>query len=162
MNLPLHCRSIPAGEPFVNVLAGWMLERYGSDALTLARALVLLPGHRACRALREAFLDITGGKAMLLPRIRPIGEAEDDTGAAYLSRDLETVPPPVIPLRRELLLTKLVLATQPHCPVGQAAELARGLARFIDEAAREKLDLGRLSTLAPEELATHWQQTLDF
>ncbi|NBX04240.1 MAG: double-strand break repair protein AddB, partial [Alphaproteobacteria bacterium] len=46
--------------------------------------------------------------------------------------------------------------------IDQAAQLARQLARFIDDVAREGASFDNLAALVPEELATHWQQTLDF
>jgi len=158
MKHPLNCRTIPAQTPFINTLARWILEQYGSDVAILTKTLVLLPNRRACRALREAFLDITGGRPLLLPRIQPLGDMDED---AHFMPSMD-IPPPISPLRRELLLTRLVMESALEYNMEQAAELARQLAWFIDDVAREGLSFDRLSALVPEELATHWQQTLDF
>src|SRR5215472_8368518 len=70
--------TIPAGVAFLDALAEGILARAGGDALALSRATVLLPTRRACRALREAFLRRTQGRPTLLPRLRPIGDVDDD------------------------------------------------------------------------------------
>ena len=43
--------SIPAGAPFVDMLAAGIMERVGGDPMALAGVTVLLPTRRACRAL---------------------------------------------------------------------------------------------------------------
>ena len=54
----------------------------GDDPLLLPRMTVLLPTRRAARSLREAFLRLTAEGAepapLLLPRLRPIGDLDDD------------------------------------------------------------------------------------
>ena len=76
--------TIPAGIPFVDALAARLLDEAGADPLALARMTVLLPTRRGCRALHEAFLRRAagldgGGRPLLLPRLRPLGDldAED-------------------------------------------------------------------------------------
>ena len=137
MNQPLHCRTIPADAPFVRVLAAWILKEYGGS-LALSRLLLLLPNRRACRAVREAFLEAVAGKPLLLPRIQPIGEVDEESVGYGIT--VTDMPPAIDPLRRELLLAQLVMDSQgERYGIIQATELARQLARFIDETAREKL-----------------------
>ena len=54
----------------------------GDDPLLLPRMTVLLPTQRAARSLREAFLRLTANGEdavpLLLPRMRPIGDLDDD------------------------------------------------------------------------------------
>ena len=47
-------------------------------ALELPDITLLLPTRRATRALQEAFLAASGGRAMLLPKIMPVSEGEED------------------------------------------------------------------------------------
>ena len=54
--------AIPAGFSFVDELATGILDRFGTDPISLAGVTVLLPTRRACRSLREAFLRQTGGR----------------------------------------------------------------------------------------------------
>ena len=44
----------------------------------LARALVLVPSRRSGQALQAAFLSVSDGQAMLLPRMVPIGDIGDE------------------------------------------------------------------------------------
>ncbi len=169
--------NISPGVPFVDTLARGLLSRWEGDPLELSRATVLLPTRRACRALGEAFLRASGGRPLLLPRLVPLGDldAEElqltgDEGA--LSDSLETgLPPAMPPLRRQLLLARLILAWSraeagaaggPVPGEDQAARLAEELARLLDQVETEGLDFERLAALVPEDYAEHWQTTLRF
>ena len=70
--------TIPAGVPFVDALAAGLHARVGGGPEALAQATVLLPTRRACRALREAFLRQSGGRPLLLPRLTPLGDVDED------------------------------------------------------------------------------------
>ncbi len=156
--------NIPAGWPFLDTLARGIWEDAGGDKIALARATVLLPTRRACRSLREAFLRLTDGEPLLLPRLQPIGDIDDDefftTGDEADALDL---PPAIDALERQLLLTRLILsrADVDRNP-GVAARLAEALASFLDEVQIDEVSLDRLDDLVPAELAGHWQLTLDF
>ena len=164
--------TIPVHLPFLDTLVAGLRAEIGDDAFALSRVTVLLPTRRACRALREAFLRACEGRPLLLPRMRPLGDLDDDEfalGPADAASEAGGVDiPPALPeLRRRLLLTRLVLewgsrrGTAPLLP-GQAAALARELARFVDEVHSEAGDFTRLASLAPAEYAEHWQLVLKF
>jgi ATP-dependent helicase/nuclease subunit B len=76
------------------------------------------------------------------------------------------LPPAIAPLKRQLLLAKLIAAVP--SPAGeatrpdQAVRLAAELARLLDQAQTERLGFDRLANLAPAEYAEHWQITLKF
>jgi len=161
--------NIPAGPSFVDSLASGLTERSGGDPLALAAMLILLPTRRACRSLREAFLRLGGGKPMLLPRMLPLGDLDEDelvlvgegTGETTL-----TLPPAISGVRRQLLLARLI--QQRPSPDGrpptpdQAARLAAELGDLLDSVQTERLSFERLAGLVPEIYADHWQQTLQF
>src|SRR6185312_7572183 len=136
-----------------------------------ARYTILLPTRRAVRALTEAFLRGSGGRALLLPRLVPVGDLDAEE-LAFLAEEGDGVagfdiPPAVPELRRHLLLTRLVLAwgqARGSGPLtaGQAAPLARELARFLDEVQTEDRDFAGLAELVPANYAAHWQQILGF
>ena len=67
--------TIPPGRSFVDALAEGLLAR-AADPLALARGTVFLPTRRACRALQEAFLRVADGRALLLPRLVPLGDLD--------------------------------------------------------------------------------------
>lgn len=161
--------NIPPGQSFVDALAAGLLERCGDDPAALTAVTVLLPNRRAVRALTDAFLRLTGGRAMLLPTMRPIGNVDEDELLLFAdTADLDMeLPPAAPPLWRLTQLAQLVqhwetrLRGEPALPA-QAAKLAAALAQLLDQAQTEGVDLHRLKELAPQEFATHWQRTLEF
>ena len=153
--------------PFLDELAKGVWDAVGRDPLALSRATVLLPTQRAVRSAAEAFLRLGAGRPMLLPALQAIADVDeheldlshgDDSGIAA-ALDL----PPAIPaLRRQLLLTRLVLAyadrlaadgvAAPRSPE-QATRLAAALAGLIDQVQAEGLDFAALAGLVPAEYA---------
>ncbi len=171
----VNVQSVPPGLPFVDVLARGVLAEYGAadDPLSLSRVTILLPTRRAVRALREAFLRAGGGQPLLLPRMRPIGDVEEEelllgagAEAALAGGGALDLPPAVAALRRQLLLAQLItrwgVAEDNSYSPGNAARLAAELARLIDQVHTEGLSFHNLDRLAPEHFAAHWQGTLEF
>ncbi len=161
--------TIPPHRDFVAALARGLLDRFGDTPEGLAPVLVLLPTRRACRTLREAFLRQSGGAPMLLPRMHPIGDVDEDDLALSAGEDLPPedkssfeAPPAIAELKRQLLLARLILERERDASAEQAVLLAQALARLLDRAQTERLSFDRLAELAPAELSAHWQQTLDF
>jgi ATP-dependent helicase/nuclease subunit B len=162
--------TIAPERPFLPTLAAGLVAMAGGDPLALSRITVLLPTQRAVRSLREAFLRTAlDGKApgtpLLLPQMRPIGDlGRDELGlsdGADGNGDL-SIPPAIPELRRQLLLTRLVLkwaqaSRHERLLPGQAAALAASLARLLDTAAIEGASFARLRELAPAEFAAHWE-----
>ncbi len=145
------------------------------DPLALSRITVLLPTRRAVRSLRDAFLRGVPdwkqpGTPLLLPRMRPVGDLDSDE--LSLAEDVAdgdglTVPPAVPQLRRQLLLTRLVLkwaeqGDRASLLPGQAAALAASLARLLDTVATEGASFARLRDLVPADLAAHWEIVCKF
>jgi ATP-dependent helicase/nuclease subunit B len=160
--------TIAAGVPFLDVLAAGIRSRVGDAPEALPAVRVLLPTRRSCRALIEAFLRGSGGRPLLLPRISPIGDVdEDEIAFADEGDDADaadvSIPPAIPSLRRQLLLARLIQAVpgSSRSP-DQAVRLAGELARFVDHVHTECLDFRRLVELVPAELAQHWQITLGF
>jgi len=163
--------TIPAGQPFVDVLAAGIRDRVGVEPLALAGVTVLIPTKRARRSLTEAFLRQSGGQALLLPRMIALGELDEDeillsgglgddgpdTGDWGLS-----VPEAMSGLQRQLILTRMVMARDSGTSPDQAANLGLELARLLDQIHTERLAFDGLADLAPEEFAEHWQDTLTF
>lgn len=160
--------SISADRSFADALAAGLLAEADGNPLALARMLVLLPNRRACRSLREAFLRAGNGRAMLLPRMSPLGDIEEDpllldgevglAGAADLAPAMDS-------MQRQMLLARLV-GQAGHALGGgtpdQAFRLAGELAGLLDQMQTQAIPLDRLAGLVPEEFAKHWQLTLTF
>ena len=159
--------SIPADRPFLDTLVAGILSDAGDDPLTLTRITILLPTRRAARSLGEAFLRASRGRALLLPRMTPVGDLDADELTIGDDDSALAVPPALPPLRRQLLLARLVRqwsARPGGSPVtpGQAVPLARSLAEFLDIVQTARRDMDALKTLAPDRFAAHWQDVLRF
>lgn len=178
--------SIPAGVPFLPALADAVLSgRLGGTApktpLDLAATTILLPTRRAVRALREIFLARASRHAAILPRIRTIGDVDEEDfllqPAAESPGDALLLPEGVSRLERSLALTRMVLAwgraVRDHtAPVGgpplvpasaaDAVRLAADLARLIDDMETAGIPWDALNGLVPADYPGYWQLTLDF
>lgn len=162
--------TIAAGLPFVDVLANGIRQRSGDVPAALAGVTVLVPTQRSKRSLAEAFLRQSGGRALLLPRIIALGDLDEDEilfsggfgdSTGMTGQDVLRVPEAASGLERQLLLTKLVLARDDSSP-DQAANLGLELSRLLDQVHTERLSFDGLRSLAPEEYADHWRDTLEF
>src|SRR5271157_1286780 len=76
--------SISPHLPFLDAVAADWLDR-AADPLSVADGLILLPTRRAARSLAEAFLRVSGGRALLLPRIMALGALDEGPLAAELA-----------------------------------------------------------------------------
>ena len=88
--------AIPPHVPFLDAMAADWLDRGRHDPLAVAGGLILLPTRRAARALAEAFLRVSGGRPLLLPRITALGALDEAPLALAGALDL---PPAVEPAR---------------------------------------------------------------
>ena len=159
--------TIPAHRPFTLDLARGLSEALaplGPEGL--AEAVVLTPTRRGARALAEAFLTVSGGKAVLLPQVRALGdldEGEPPFEPGDLALDL---PPAISSYRRRFELARLVAQNGRlfDRPIDAAAalELADALAGFLDSLQIEEADGAGIDALAPAEMAKHWQRSADF
>jgi ATP-dependent helicase/nuclease subunit B len=187
--------TVPPGRPFLRCLAAAILDGNlpiaggkARGALDIAAITLMLPTRRATRALQDAFLAASGGRAMLLPKIMPVSEGQEELSLlAGLAADTHgasslEIPPAMSELERRLTLTQLILrwaevmrhasegsesAIAPLAGSGmstpaQAATLAAELARLMDMVETEGVSLDGLAALVPETFSAHWQQTLDF
>lgn len=160
--------NIPAGQSFADSLARGLLDRAAHDPLALGDYLLLLPSRRACRTLRDAFLRLSGGQAIVLPRMVPVGDVEAEevslllSGLAEANEALPDVPDAVSKMERQILLARAILSAQKAQSFDQAVSLAQDLGHFLDEVQTENLSFDGLAKLVPESFAGHWQQTLEF
>jgi ATP-dependent helicase/nuclease subunit B len=180
--------TIPASAPFVPTLIRALIEGKlvpgfpaAHDPLALAPATLYLPTRRACRLMRDLFLDATSATAAILPRIVAIGDVDEDEvvfaqaatgapGAAALD-----LPRALGGLERRMLLAQLVLKwaesitpdKKGEAPLvasnpASALALADDLARLMDDITTRGVAWERLDELVPEALDRYWQLTLEF
>ena len=169
--------TIAPGKPFLDVLASAVLNGFpradgqAPTKLELARWTILLPTRRAVRELEDSFFRLTGSGGLLLPRIRPIGDIDEDLLSP--AADDGELAIPVSPPGQLLLLIDLIddwakanpqtllaqeIASAPH----QANGLALSLAEFLDGMETEEIDIARIPDLYGIESARHRESILEF
>ena len=180
--MTLRLFTIPADVAFLPALARAILSGSLSTPASppaiedLPHWTVLLPTRRAARNLSRSFLSAAGRAAMLLPRIRPIGDVDEDLLAPEIPSGRvsdEHLVPAISALEREALLIRLIdewAATHPQERLAfeiadspsQAIALAQSLAELLDTFETEEIDLNRLPDLFTADLAEHRNSILSF
>lgn len=182
----LNLYSIPAGAPFLDVLAEAVLAgRFGTihdpaDPAAMARATLYLPTRRAARAFAACLSVKLGGKPLLLPRIVPLGDVDEaETAQIGAGAWAQERIGPIDPLARRMLLTRLVdawgrsanrthLRLDPSEPslvpatLSEAWGLAGDLAALLDQMQTEGVPVERLASLDAARFDTVWQLNASF
>lgn len=178
--------SIPVGVPFLDHLAKTLLAgdlvpgfSFDDDPLALAGVTIYVPTRRAARALRAIFVERAGGRAALLPSIRPLGDFDEDAGFFDASESAAlALAPPITVFDRIISLAPLVQAWTSRLPahlagrynepllvpasMADAIWLARDLAELMDEVETEGVEWSALEGLVEDDLAGWWQVTVEF
>jgi len=169
--------TIAPDKPFLEVLAQAVLKGFpradgkAPDKLDLARWTILLPTRRAVRELEDIFFRLTGGSGVLLPRIRPLGDIDEDL--LQPEHGVEELGTPVSVPGQLLLLMDLIdewaaanpatrlareIAAAPH----QAGGLAQSLAELLDALETEDVEVAKIADLYGLESARHREAILEF
>lgn len=183
----MHVFNIPASVPFLPTVIAALVDGRLIDGFEarrqperLADVTLYLPTRRAGRMAREVFLDVLQTDAVVLPRILPLGDIDEDELAfaqaaaqdPAITLDLQ---PALGGLDRRLVLSQLIAAwaktTTPANPAeaplvigGPASTLALAddLARLMDDMTTREVPWQALNGLVPDNLDIYWQQTLKF
>ena len=97
----------------------------------LPKWTILVPTRRAARTLATAFLEASGGRAMLLPRIRPLGDVDEEELVIEVEGwpGFDAAMAPAMPgMEREFHLARLILdwaQAHPGEPLAQTLAGAR-------------------------------------
>src|SRR3954454_22860336 len=174
--------TIPPGAPFLptlieSVLNGRILDGFpgAAGASALSEATIFLPTRRAARAFAALLAQHVGGRAQLLPRIVPLGEADEAAGF----EDAAPSAPPIAPLERRLILTRLVqtwsaqvdrslLRLSPDAPFmvpatpADAVGLAADLERVMDALAAEDVPWDDIAAAVETDYSKYFEITLRF
>ncbi|HAF40398.1 MAG TPA: double-strand break repair protein AddB [Sphingobium sp.] len=156
--------TIPAHRAFADALVTGILARHGGDVRTLAQGMVLLSSNRAVRAVRDAFVRQSGG-GLLLPRLVTIGDPDlgEQVGGALdpLGED-DPIAPAIAPVRRQMILARLVQEVKPGTDAALALQLGQALGSVLDQLQVEQLPVDALRNLdLSAELSSHWQVSLN-
>jgi ATP-dependent helicase/nuclease subunit B len=187
--------TIAPGAPFLDTLARALLDGrlvpgfpHPDQPEALARAVIYLPTQRAARALATRLSELISGDAALLPRIVPLGEADDaelELAAGLLEHadPQALIAPPIAPLERRLLLAGLIQtfarslaqerlreevrsdATRDFLIPTSAADavaIAADLEALMDDFTFEDVPVARLADLVDGEYSQYFDFTLRF
>lgn len=154
--------TIPPHRAFADALVTGILALHGADRLVLARGIILVPNNRAGQAISDAFVRRAEG-GLLMPRLVPIGDPEldDRTGPALDPLGEEPLPPAIAPLRRQMILARLLQEARGG-DAADAMRLAADLGRVLDQLLVEERRPAELTSLEIKDgLSEHWQRSLD-
>ncbi|HEY5598637.1 MAG TPA: hypothetical protein VIK47_07530, partial [Kiloniellales bacterium] len=166
--------SIPSAQPFLRLVARAVLDGFPLTGGSrpgpgdLPNWTILVPTRRAAHELERTFYEEGGGIARLMPRIRPLGDVDEDIFGAepgFSAAELD-LPPAITPVGRDLALIALIgewAAENPHIRLAQEISgsahqlqaLATSLARFIDGLEIEEIGFDRIPELFGLESAGH-------
>jgi ATP-dependent helicase/nuclease subunit B len=169
------------------LLSGRLVGPVADDPLALAAVTLYLPTRRAARALSAILAERLGrdapGQATLLPRMIPLGEADeaelDLAAEPLLEENADPLSAPMPPLERRLILARLVQAWArtvdrtllpldaevpflvPSSPA-DAVGLAGDLERLMDALTVEGLPWSEIGAAVEAEYSRYFGLTLDF
>ncbi|GAA0642202.1 double-strand break repair protein AddB [Brevundimonas lenta] len=158
--------AIEAHRPFLEDLAVGVLDWLGDNPPeALSDAVILLPNRRAARAFTDALSKQAGGRSLLLPQVRPLGDLEEDEppfSPGDIGLDLL---PAISPMARRFEMARMIAvhdAVAANAPL-HALEMADALGAFLDSCQIEEVtDPGQVASLVHADMAGHWQQSADF
>ena len=174
--------TIPSDAPFLDVLARAVLNGFPSgepgrpSPFDIARLTILVPTRRAARDLERTFFDVSGRNGLLLPRISPLGDIDEELFEfpEFPASSIDAALPGALsPIGRDLILMDLIgdwamlnpqerLAEEIVSSPRQAVTLTASLAEFLDSLETEDIDPARIADLYGIESARHREAILGF
>ncbi len=160
--------TIAPGSNFLHVLAREILQGFplaqNDVRPPLSRWTILLPTRRAARELTEIFSELSGASSVLLPRIKPIGDLDEDR----LASDEEHGDLPMAISRTGHLFiilsllhewakdnTSIALAQEIENSHIQSLGLATSLLKLLTQVETEETDFGKIKEAYAADLSEH-------
>lgn len=166
--------TISPSAPFLRTLARGILDGEIISGFAprkapelLATATIYLPTRRAARALSEIFLEETDSASLLLPRIVPLGDVDEDA-FAFEAGSAEPLAPAITAGARRLALANLVLRfaekETPLLPASPATAIALAdeLAHLIDDFITAGLSFSEAQKAVQGEFDEYWDRSRRF
>lgn len=169
--MPLSLYTIGAENPFLRVLARAVLDGFpvADKSLALSHWTILVPNRRSARALEHIFLQESDKPALVLPRIKPIGDIDEDLIADSMPE--EGLPDAISKTDHlHAILTLLEawaetatseLAEDVRASGAQAFALAQSLQRLVSQFETEDAEPGKIKSVYDLDLAGHRYNILD-
>lgn len=162
--------TMPPGADFLKRLAQALAESSGLQNApdALSSALIYVPNRRSARALALELFNAGGGRAVLQPDIRALGDLETDEPPTGAEEALAGLGPMLDPNERLGALARLIMEYYNRrdipLPPSSAISAAQELGRLLDQAALSgEVDWTRLPDLVSQvDLAAHWEDSAKF
>jgi ATP-dependent helicase/nuclease subunit B len=159
--------AMPGQVRFADSLALGLLSHF-PDPQQLASVQIFLPNRRAIRALADALLRLSDGKALILPRLRALGDMGDEDAESFRSGAPLDLPPPLGATQRLLALLPLVRdgLSRMYDRRSSFADMlrhGRALLRIFDALQYGSITQPDIQKLASSgDFADHWSRILTF
>jgi ATP-dependent helicase/nuclease subunit B len=169
--------TIPPSAPFLRTLARGILDgtvisgfKPREKPELLADATIYLPTRRAARALSSVFLEETKSRGLLLPRIVPLGDV-DEEAFAFEPSGVEPLPAAISAGERRLALAKLIAGfarkETPLLPASPAIAIALAdeLAHLMDDFITAGMNFSHAQKAVEEKFSEYdeyWKRSKDF
>jgi ATP-dependent helicase/nuclease subunit B len=162
----LSVYTIAPGKGFLHTLAQAILNGFplGKDEKKppLSAWTILVPTRRAARELTTILTKISGKNAIVLPRIKPIGDLDEDR----LDDIMGDLPQAISPIAQIFILLDLLsdwakenpnvkLAQEIATSPTQSFSLALSLQQLVNQIETEETNFERLSDVYQEDLSEH-------
>ena len=152
------------GADLIEVLAEKVLSGFPIATEDLSRLTILVPTRRAARALEEKLFALCKRKALLLPKVRPIGDSDEELIAEQLPD--ERLPDAISRTGQLFLMLTLIdewardnpqlpLAADVNASRSQALGLAQSLVELVAQLETEEVAVNFVSVFADLDLAEH-------
>lgn len=162
-----HAHVWTCGAGLIDVLADRVLAGFPLDSGTpesLSRLTILVPTRRAARRLEDELFARCQSRALLLPKVRPIGDSDEDLLAELLPDD--GLPDAISRTGQLFLMLTLIdewardnphlpLAQDVHASRGQALGLAQSLVELVTQLETEEAGVNFATVFADLDLAEH-------
>ena len=167
-------------ETAVALFNGVLFENFvpKKNPADLARATIYVPSRRAGRELANKFLEITDQPAIILPKIRTLGDIEDEEfGLVDYPTLYPDLPPAIGKFERKFEIAALIFhwsqtlnheqqVAVAHSPIptsrANALLLSEELCGLFDSLTLEELYWDEIQKIIPDEFAQWWQLTSQF
>lgn len=164
--------NISSSLPFLETLADFMLEKFNEPETGLAKCRIFLPTRRSCNALKHVLSKKgIGGCPVLLPRIIPLGDVDEDELAlsdSFNSGFDELLVQKEIPdFRARLKATELITEIAPKhfskfFSIDQALSLADSLLKLLSEFETYDVNREKFHSIFEADISEHWQKISAF
>ncbi len=159
---------------FLECLHNFIMSKC-ENSIQLSNFTILLPSRRSCNELKKIFLENSKNEAIILPNIKAIGDVDyddiflknfnKDDFEDYLNLSVNTSR-----IKYKIFLVKELLKWSnlsnkdifKNATMEQITNLALELEKFLNEVARNNLNLDNLDDIVDDEYSKHWQEVLEF